>query len=212
MCANATTSWTHAKWSHWGASSASGKGDLFVNGCTPTCAKGRFASYPAKITLSKPRSTAKYGRLYSRATISYSLKGKHKIAKFGLLGPAHAGPHRVPLQTPTRGEFFSPLPKAGLNCEIDGGTSVPRETFCETFQPAESVRMTPKGTIKKCHPHGVDGCLGDPGENTPTLAYGKWSGTTGFRCLSSRSGMLCTVSKGTGFLISAAHITRIRGY
>jgi hypothetical protein len=151
--------------------------------------------------------------LYSKATFSYSVQGKHKKARFGLFGPVHSTARRVPLQTKRNGEFFSPLPKVGLNCEIDAETPMFKEALCETFQPAESVTMSPKGKIKKCTgPHAGEHCLGDPGEHTPTLPYGRWSGAGPFRCLSTRSGMLCTVTKGAGFLMSATRITRIRGY
>lgn len=209
-CATANVSWTHVTWSRWAARSASGKGDLFVNDCTPRCAKGRFTAHPATVRLSRVRTTKRYGRLFSRARITYSAKGARRTLTFGLLGPLGANPPRVPLQTSTGGEFLSPL--AGMGCEIDVGQGVASETYCQTFEPPESVTMTASGRATVCHPHGSDGCLGNPGEHTPTLAYGKVTGAKPFRCLSSRSGLVCTVSTGKGFVISLSRITRIRGY
>jgi hypothetical protein len=210
-CSNANAWWTAAAWSHWGATSATGKGQLVRNDCAPSCAKGHFRSYPATIKLSGVRATKKYGALFSKATISYVAKGKRASHSFGLLGPVNSTPPRVKLQTPSGGEFLSPL--SGMGCEIDLGQGRGKRTYCQTFTPEESVTMSPGGKLKKCsHPAAGTGCVGDPGEHTPTLHYGKATGGGTFRCLSSKTGLICTVKSGVGFVITLAHITRIRGY
>lgn len=38
-------------WSGWGSARATGTGTLKVNNCNPSCAQGRYASYPATVTL-----------------------------------------------------------------------------------------------------------------------------------------------------------------
>jgi hypothetical protein len=210
-CGTATASWQAVTWSHWGVKTATGKGQLLRNDCTPRCAKGRFRSYPATIALSGVRTTKKYGALFSKARVSYLVKGKRTTHSFGLLGPVHSTPPRVKLQTSSGGEFLSPL--SGMSCEIDLGQGQQNETYCQTFTPEESVTMSAGGTLKKCtRPTPESGCVGNPGENTPTLHYGKATGGGPFRCLSSKTGLICTVKKGNGFVISLSHITRIRGY
>jgi hypothetical protein len=83
-CADANASWKKVKWASWGAKSAIGTGDLYKNDCQPNCVSGQFHSYRAKVVLSGVKATKKYGPLYSQATFSYSLKGKHMSETFGL--------------------------------------------------------------------------------------------------------------------------------
>jgi hypothetical protein len=44
------------KWSSWTGSSAKGTGVYKQNDCTPSCAAGKFKSYPVKVTLSKVKT------------------------------------------------------------------------------------------------------------------------------------------------------------
>ena len=83
-CADANASWKNVKWLAWSAKTAVGTGDLYQNDCQPNCVSGRFHSYLSRVALSEVKSTKKYGLLYSRATFSYSLKGKHMSETFGL--------------------------------------------------------------------------------------------------------------------------------
>jgi hypothetical protein len=83
-CADANASWKKVKWASWGAKSAIGTGDLYQNDCQPNCVSGQFHSDRAKVVLSEVKATKKYGLLYSQATFSYSLKGKHMSETFGL--------------------------------------------------------------------------------------------------------------------------------
>jgi hypothetical protein len=111
----------------------------------------------------------------------------------------------VPLQTPTGGEFFSP--SKNISCEIDDTTSL-QQVYCQTISPPKSVTMNVGGTLTKC---AGEQCLGNPGENTPTLPYGSATGIGPFRCLSSPQGVTCTVTSGNGFRIASGGITSISG-
>jgi hypothetical protein len=106
-----------------------------------------------------------------------------------------------PLQTATRGEFFSPT--KNISCEIDD-TSTIRQVFCETISPPRSVTMTVVGSLTQC---AGQQCLGNAGEDTPTLPYGSVTGTGPFRCTSTSQGVRCTVTSGRGFEIAAAGVT-----
>jgi hypothetical protein len=83
-CADANAGWTDMAWSAWSASSASGRGVLRQNDCTPNCVSGKFINYRATVTLSKVVSTKKYGDLFSEATFHYTVSGLKKTEKFGL--------------------------------------------------------------------------------------------------------------------------------
>ena len=83
-CADANASWRKVKWVNWGAQTAVGTGDLYQNDCQPNCVSGHFRTYLAKVVLSDVTQTKKYGPLYSQATFSYSVKGKHMSETFGL--------------------------------------------------------------------------------------------------------------------------------
>jgi hypothetical protein len=53
-------------------------------------------------------------------------------------------------------------------------------------------------------------CLGDPGEHTPVLAYGRHITLTHFRCASLQTGVTCTViATGKGFRIDRAGVRRV---
>jgi hypothetical protein len=83
-CADANASWKKVKWASWGAKTALGTGDLYQNDCQPNCVSGHFHTYLARLVLSDVTRTTKYGLLYSQATFSYSVKGKHLTETFGL--------------------------------------------------------------------------------------------------------------------------------
>ena len=64
------------------------------------------------------------------------------------------------------------------------------------------------GRLKICS--GPRCPIGNPGERTPTLRFGKQMTVGRFRCLSLRSGVKCTViSSGRGFLFSSAGVARV---
>jgi hypothetical protein len=110
------------------------------------------------------------------------------------------------LTTSSVPDFFSP--SMNIGCELDfGRTGVPDAAYCQTFTPPQSVTMSTDGTYKTCT---GDNCVGNPGMDTPTLAYGQASQVGPFLCLSSPAGVTCTVS-GRGFEIARSGITPVGG-
>lgn len=83
-CADANAGWTDMTWSSWGAHTASGRGILRQNNCTPNCAAGKFINYRGTVTLSKVITTKKHGALFSEAVFHYSANHKAKVEIFGL--------------------------------------------------------------------------------------------------------------------------------
>jgi hypothetical protein len=83
-CADANAGWTGMTFSRWNASSATGRGILRQNDCTPNCVSGKFINYRATVTLSNVVATKKYGELFSKATFHYTVGGKAKTENFGL--------------------------------------------------------------------------------------------------------------------------------
>jgi hypothetical protein len=53
-CADANDALTGLHWASWAASQAFGTGTEKVNTCSPDCADGTFAAYPALLTLWRP--------------------------------------------------------------------------------------------------------------------------------------------------------------
>jgi hypothetical protein len=109
----------------------------------------------------------------------------------------------LPMQTATGGEFLSPT--GNISCEIDD-TSTNQSVLCQSLSPPQSVTMTDSGALTKCAGHQ---CSSNPGEDTPTLAYGAATGVGPFRCLSATTGMICTVTGGKGFQISSSGISQL---
>jgi hypothetical protein len=110
----------------------------------------------------------------------------------------------APAQTSHGGEFLSP--SGNISCEIDNGYIGLHQVYCQTISPPQSVVLTLKGTFKVCKGQQ---CLGNPADNTPVLAYGHSTRSGPFRCVSTTSGVSCTVS-GKGFQISRSGITPVR--
>jgi hypothetical protein len=200
-CSDGSLSWRRVKWSTWNAHHASGKGQVYVNDCKPKCVSGHFRRYPAKVSLAKVHKTNHRGPVFAQATISYSVSGAHQSVTKSLL----AGRHQAKPQL-KGGEFFSPL--GNMTCEVDNYPGL-RQALCGRHQPISSVTLSPSGAITRCS--GLP-CGGDAAENTPTLHFGKTDVLGPFRCLSSTSGVLCTVKKGSGFLLSKSRTERILGY
>jgi hypothetical protein len=107
----------------------------------------------------------------------------------------------VPMQSSHGGEFQSP--SGNITCEINYERSGLTEAYCQTGSPARSVTMTANGSYKTCT---GDQCLGNAGEGTPTLAYGKATGVGPFRCESATAGITCTAN-GKGFRIANSGVT-----
>ena len=111
-------------------------------------------------------------------------------------------------------EFYSPLPGV-IACSMsdDAGRSGVG-VYCAALNPGgnprkqHSVKMGLSGRLKICS--GPRCPIGNPGEGTPTLRFGKQMTVGRFRCLSLRSGVKCTViSSGRGFLFSSAGVAPV---
>ena len=112
--------------------------------------------------------------------------------------------------TTSSASFFSP--SHNLSCEIDDGrTGNPAQVYCQSMNPASSVHLGLDGKLEICSGTGAaTRCLGNAGENTPTLAYGKHVSVGRFRCDSEQTGVTCTVIRsGKGFLLNSAGITAV---
>ncbi|MBO0804374.1 MAG: hypothetical protein J2P25_15030 [Nocardiopsaceae bacterium] len=107
----------------------------------------------------------------------------------------------VPMQTANGGEFLSP--SGNISCEVDYHRAGTTQAYCQTQSPPQSVTMTATGTYKTCN---GGQCLGNVGDGTPTLAYGKATGVGPFRCESATTGITC-VANGKGFQISTSGIS-----
>jgi hypothetical protein len=107
----------------------------------------------------------------------------------------------------TNASFRSP--SRNISCEM---TDDPRgsspHVYCQSFAKPHSVLMDVTGRLKICRGRL---CLGDPGEHTPVLRYGKRVQVGRFTCRSRRSGVSCAVTKtGMGFLIDRDRVERLR--
>lgn len=146
-----------------------------------------------------PHSASSSASAPASAKATSSLASASASAKATSPAPSPAASTtRVPMQTATGGEFLSP--SGNISCEVSLTT-----VYCQTDTPARSVTMTAAGQYKTCS--GVT-CLGNPGEKTPTLAYGKATGVGSFLCVSATAGVTCTVG-GKGFQISTSGITSV---
>jgi len=111
-----------------------------------------------------------------------------------------------PVCTATWCSFF--LPSHNIGCEVSyqRGSGIADETYCQTEQPPQSVRMSTNGVFKSCT---GPSCLGNAGQGTPTLAYGLSASLGPFTCRSAPSGVTCTVTSGRGFSLSNAGVTSV---
>jgi hypothetical protein len=106
------------------------------------------------------------------------------------------------MQTATGGEFLSP--SGNISCEVDYKAGL-NQVDCQTGTPARSVTMGVTGTYTTCTGQQ---CIGNPGDGTPTLAYGTATGVGPFLCESATTGVTCTAG-GKGFQISTSGITSV---
>lgn len=102
-------------------------------------------------------------------------------------------------------------PSRNVSCEMhDGDAKLGSFVYCQSFAHPHSVSMGLDGRLKICRSATTRHCIGDPGERTPVLAYGKQISLTHFRCRSAKAGMTCTVIKtGKGFRIDRAKVQRL---
>ena len=109
-----------------------------------------------------------------------------------------------PLQTATlNGAFLSPT--KNIACLIDVAAN--QTVRCATFSPPRLVTMAATGSLNTCS--GSQCNVGNPALDTPTPAYGAATGASPFQCLSTVSGVTCTVTGGKGFTISRSGIKQV---
>ena len=101
------------------------------------------------------------------------------------------------------GAFLSPT--RNLGCQITQDPS--SQVRCVSFSPPQLVTMTADGAITRCTGNSCG--LGNPAMETPVLAYGAAIGNSAFLCLSSTSGITCTIPSGHGFTIARSGITTV---
>ncbi len=111
----------------------------------------------------------------------------------------------------TTASFYSP--SRNLSCELSdrAGKRKPG-VYCQSMKHPHSVRMGLNGRLKICRDHSIETahCLGDPGEGTPTLGYGKQVTVGRFRCRSQQAGVVCRVIRtGKGFFIDRHGVRRV---
>ena len=69
----------HLKWAIWTATQAKGSGAVWVDDCTPDCARGKFTAHAVKVRAFRPVK----GR-FTRLTLRYSYHGKHYVDRRGI--------------------------------------------------------------------------------------------------------------------------------
>ena len=111
-----------------------------------------------------------------------------------------------PVCTATWCSFLSPSRNIGCEMDYGRGSGIPDETYCQTNNPPQSVRLSTSGTFKTCT---GDSCLGNPGQGTATLNYGQTAGVGPFNCRSEASGVSCTVTSGRGFALSSTGVSPV---
>jgi hypothetical protein len=114
----------------------------------------------------------------------------------------------------TAAEFFAPRALAGIECGMytDG-------VHCQSERSrpylAQVAEMRPNGSVTFCSTRqsGVNACdLGNAGERTPTLAFGRSVTVGAFRCTMLRAGVRCIVlPSGKGFLLTRTKLTGVGG-
>lgn len=132
------------------------------------------------------------------------------IAAAGLLCAAGFGSTALAAHR-TSAAFYSP--SRNISCEMnDGRPGVAGGVYCQSFMRPQSVKLGRDGRLTICRDQSIKTthCLGDPGEHTPVLAYGRQITVGGFRCRSAQAGVTCTViSSGKGFRIARAGVRAV---
>ena len=146
----------------------------------------------------------------------YAAPGTYVVTvRVGAIGPAPACANldvtrtttvtvAAPLSTATVGGIFS-SPTQNIVCLIRTGGTV--QVRCASFTPPHLVEMVADGTYTSCS--GSQCQLGNPGPGVPVLPYGSATGDDPFLCLSTTSGVTCTVTSGKGFTISRAGVRAV---
>jgi hypothetical protein len=71
-CGDGAVRLSKLKWSSWSRSQAQATGLYEVNKCNPSCAGGRFQSFPVSIGLSKPKTCPRHAhKAFGRVTFTF---------------------------------------------------------------------------------------------------------------------------------------------
>jgi hypothetical protein len=109
--------------------------------------------------------------------------------------------------TKTSASFYSPSRNLSCGMWDDRRPGPPNGVRSESGKKPQRVTMGVDGRLGICR---GERCIGNIGENTPTLAYGKQITIGRFRCFSLKAGVKCIViSSSRGFLINATGITKV---
>jgi hypothetical protein len=213
----------HLHWTGWGSSVAHAKGISSASNGIPNMAQGKRIKKPAQVTLSSPGPFQGHEvyRCFTLTVAPATTSAPRCLTdQGGYWFLAATRPKVSPAPTTTtskaRGaEFLSPIPNLGLSCSMANGVNLGVAEVgvaCETQIPPRSVSMGANGRLKICMVTTTNGCVGNPGIGTPTLAYGKQVTVGPFRCRSEKTGVACIVIKsGKGFLINRAGVTPVGG-
>ena len=105
----------------------------------------------------------------------------------------------MPICFTDRCAFYSP--SRYINCEINWKDTV----FCDVGLN-QSVSMDPNGVFSVC---AGDGCVGNAGQGTPTLAYGQTAAVGPLDLSAAVSGVTSTAASGRGFTASKSGINPV---
>src|SRR3954452_1897403 len=78
-CGDGSLYVNHIKWRSWGKKRARGHGRAHVNDCTPSCAQGRFHTYPARLKL-RHRVTCDVGPRHQFTHVRLIFSGQRPAA------------------------------------------------------------------------------------------------------------------------------------
>jgi hypothetical protein len=71
-CADANNRLTGIKWQSYGSKAASGTATAKVNDCTPNCVSGKVKSFPAVVTLTKPKNCGRGVTQFTRLAETFT--------------------------------------------------------------------------------------------------------------------------------------------
>jgi hypothetical protein len=205
----------HLRWTGWGTTVAHANGISSASNGIPNMAQGKRIKKPAQVTLSNPGRFQGHEvyRCFTLTVSSHPASDQHLCLKrIGSVWLLAATASTTPATTTNAktAAFYSPI--RTLSCELDDRAGVVG-VYCQTFTPPRSVHMGVAGQLKICSgTSAATRCLGNAGEHTPTLGYGKQITVGPFRCRSAPAGVTCVVIRsGKGFLINKAGVTPVGG-
>jgi hypothetical protein len=122
-----------------------------------------------------------------------------------------ASPWKVTyLKTVHLDNFLSPDRKVWCRITKD---ATENDAWCGTETPSRLATVKPSGAVTVCNGTSPGDCLQNWDDHATVLRYGQGSELYGYRCVSQKNGITCTViagaGQGKGFLINAAGVTKV---